>query len=30
VAHPVLGKTLGQLWQAFPKEKDHSGRVPDL
>ena len=27
VVHPLLGKTIGQLWQEFPKAKDHSGRV---
>jgi len=30
VVHPVLGKTIGQLWKEFPAEKDHSERVPDL
>ena len=28
--HPVLGKTVGQLWREFPAEKDHSERVADL
>ena len=27
VVHPLLGKTIGQLWQEFPKAKDHSERV---
>jgi 2-amino-4-hydroxy-6-hydroxymethyldihydropteridine diphosphokinase len=27
VVHPVLGKTIGQLWREFPDGKDHSGRV---
>jgi len=27
--HPVLGKTIGQLWQEFPAEKDHSQHVAD-
>ena len=27
VLHPLLGKTLGQLWREFPVEKDHSERV---
>jgi 2-amino-4-hydroxy-6-hydroxymethyldihydropteridine diphosphokinase len=30
VVHPVLGKTIGQLWRKFPQEKDHSERVADL
>jgi 2-amino-4-hydroxy-6-hydroxymethyldihydropteridine diphosphokinase len=30
VVHPVLGKTIGQLWREFPQEKDHSERVADL
>jgi len=30
VVHPLLGKTIGQLWQEFPAGKDHSVRVPDL
>lgn len=28
--HPLLGKTIGQLWQEFPAGKDHSERVADL
>jgi 2-amino-4-hydroxy-6-hydroxymethyldihydropteridine diphosphokinase len=28
--HPVLGRTIGQLWLEFPKAKDHSERVGDL
>ena len=27
VAHPILGKTIGQLWREFPAGKDHSERV---
>ena len=27
VKHPVLGKTIGELWREFPLEKDHSERV---
>jgi 2-amino-4-hydroxy-6-hydroxymethyldihydropteridine diphosphokinase len=30
VVHPVLGRTIGQLWQEFPAAKDHSERVADL
>ena len=30
VMHPLLGKTIGQLWREFPAGKDHSARVPDL
>ncbi len=30
VLHPVLGKTIGQLWREFPAQKDHSGRVADF
>ncbi|MBS0569839.1 MAG: 2-amino-4-hydroxy-6-hydroxymethyldihydropteridine diphosphokinase [Proteobacteria bacterium] len=30
VIHPVLGKTIGQLWREFPADKDHSERVVDL
>ncbi|MHB8680140.1 MAG: 2-amino-4-hydroxy-6-hydroxymethyldihydropteridine diphosphokinase [Rudaea sp.] len=30
VLHPVLGKTLGQLWREFPAQKDHSTRVADF
>jgi len=30
IVHPVLGKTIGQLWREFPAEKDHSARVTDL
>lgn len=30
VVHPVLGRTIGQLWREFPQEKDHSERVVDL
>jgi 2-amino-4-hydroxy-6-hydroxymethyldihydropteridine diphosphokinase len=30
VMHPVLEKTIGQLWREFPQEKDHSERVVDL
>jgi 2-amino-4-hydroxy-6-hydroxymethyldihydropteridine diphosphokinase len=30
VAHPLLGKTIGQLWREFPAEEDHSERVADL
>jgi len=30
VMHPLLGKTIGQLWREFPAGKDHSVRVPDL
>lgn len=30
VVHPVLHKTIGQLWKEFPAEKDHSERVADL
>ena len=29
VVHPVLGKTIGQLWREFPVGKDHSARVAD-
>jgi len=28
--HPVLGRTIGQLWREFPVAKDHSERVADL
>lgn len=28
--HPVSGKTIGELWREFPKEKDHSERVAGL
>ena len=27
IAHPLLGKTIGQLWREFPVDKDHSERV---
>lgn len=27
IVHPVLGKTIGQLWRDFPAVKDHSVRV---
>jgi 2-amino-4-hydroxy-6-hydroxymethyldihydropteridine diphosphokinase len=30
IVHPVLGKTIGQLWREFPAGKDHSTRVADL
>ena len=30
VVHPQLRKTIGQLWQEFPADKDHSARVADL
>ena len=30
VVHPVLGKTIGQLWREFPAEKDHSEHVAAL
>ena len=30
VVHPLLGKTVGQLWQEFPVEKDRSERATDL
>ena len=30
VMHPVLGRTIGQLWREFPVAKDHSERVADL
>ena len=30
VVHPVLGKTIGVLWQEFPKAKDRGERVADL
>jgi 2-amino-4-hydroxy-6-hydroxymethyldihydropteridine diphosphokinase len=30
VVHPVLGKTIAQLWQEFPAGKDHSERVADV
>ena len=30
VMHPVLDKTIGQLWREFPVAKDHSKRVADL
>ena len=30
VVHPVLGKTIKELWQEFPKAKDHAERVADL
>ena len=30
VVHPLLGKTIGQLWQEFPQAKDHSERAADL
>ncbi|HSN00970.1 MAG TPA: 2-amino-4-hydroxy-6-hydroxymethyldihydropteridine diphosphokinase [Rudaea sp.] len=30
VMHPVLDKTIGQLWREFPVAKDHSERVADL
>ena len=30
VVHPVLGKTIGQLWREFPADKDHSERVAAL
>jgi 2-amino-4-hydroxy-6-hydroxymethyldihydropteridine diphosphokinase len=30
IVHPVLGKSIGQLWREFPKAKDHSARVADL
>lgn len=30
VVHPKSGKTIGQLWREFPKEKDHSERMADL
>jgi 2-amino-4-hydroxy-6-hydroxymethyldihydropteridine diphosphokinase len=30
VVHPVLRKSIGQLWREFPAAKDHSERVGDL
>jgi 2-amino-4-hydroxy-6-hydroxymethyldihydropteridine diphosphokinase len=30
VVHPLLGKTIEQLWREFPAGKDHSARVADL
>ena len=30
VAHPVLHKSIAQLWLEFPKDKDHSARVEGL
>ena len=30
VVHPVLRKSIGQLWREFPNAKDHSERVGDL
>ena len=30
VVHPLLGKSIGQLWREFPAGKDHSARVADL
>ena len=30
VMHPVLRKSIGQLWREFPNAKDHSERVGDL
>jgi 2-amino-4-hydroxy-6-hydroxymethyldihydropteridine diphosphokinase len=30
VVHPLLGKTVGQLWQEFPAAQDRSERVADL
>ncbi len=30
VAHPVLHKSIAQLWREFPKDKDHSARVEGL
>jgi len=28
--HPVLKKTLAELWRDFPRDRDHSQRVADL
>ena len=28
--HPLTGKTLAEIWQEFPRHKDHSQRVADL
>jgi len=30
VIHPILEKTIRQLWREFPADKDHSERVADL
>lgn len=30
VVHPVLRKSIGQLWWEFPADEDHSERVADL
>ena len=30
VKHPVFGKTIGELWREFAKDKDHSERIADL
>jgi 2-amino-4-hydroxy-6-hydroxymethyldihydropteridine diphosphokinase len=30
VVHPVLHKTIAQLWREFPADKDHSERVADF
>jgi len=30
IVHPVLHKTIAQLWREFPPAQDHSTRAPDL